>query len=143
MAYSIHIERASDGSRPALSIEEWSATAAKRGDLRIQDKLSATNPATGQVIEVPGPFWVWSGHSSAREVALRFAHGRVSTDRPDEETIDLMIVLAQELGAEVRGDEGEVYEATHLSITGNGPEGGAPRTAPARGGKKRPWWKLW
>jgi hypothetical protein len=57
-----------------------------------------------------GPYFaIWSGGSALPEPWLDLSNGCISTKNPDQPLIEKMLEIARQLGAQVQGDDGEVY----------------------------------
>ena len=100
MGYDLHITRRRDWSDTGLDIPatEWLSVVASDPELRLD---------TNQ-----GPcFAVWSGPSQHAAPWLDWRDGQIFTKNPDAPLIDKMIQLAQVLGANVQGDDGELYRS--------------------------------
>lgn len=99
MGYDLHITRRDDWSDEGSDItaEEWLQYV--RSDPEL--KITGTN----------GPCHaVWSGRSEHSEPWLDWASGQIYTKNPDSPLIDKMISIAEQLGATVQGDDGEIYD---------------------------------
>lgn len=129
MGYDLHISRREywhDEDGPEISLDEWQAYAAQRADLvpcPVRDAdgtVIADSGARGAfgVQSEPGEWWI-----------LDWSRGTVTTSRPPQDIIRIMVAMAQDLNARVLGDDDEDY----------GPDGEAvewPHAAPER---KRNW----
>ncbi len=115
MAYELHIER----KLRELTIAEWKAAVIQLDGIRLANtNSSAANPSTGEVISI-------SNHASAAEILLdsgqwvtffHFVRSQISfrATANIESASDLAHIaaakLAAALGAEIVGDEGEIYD---------------------------------
>lgn len=112
MGYDLHVHRREnwwDEHGEDITEADLEAVAGGRTDLKQVGSLSVTNPATGETITAPGPFWLWTGHPGVVEVPLALRDGRVVLKGPDDEMLAFLVELAQVIGARVQGDEGEFY----------------------------------
>lgn len=99
MGYDLHITRRKHWTAKGhdISSEEWLAVIAGDPELRLQPES--------------GPFFaLWSGPSKLTRPWLDWSNGQISSKNPDEALIDKMVDLAHRLGAQVQGDDGEVYK---------------------------------
>jgi len=120
VSYDFHIVRSKE--KP-ITNDEWKAfVASEPGEWRIEKELSATNPTTMEVITQQKkdgmPFTIWLGNPrrSPRGVTFDLSRGRVNIsghaiDTPDasDRTFAKLLAVAEKLGAQVVGDEGEAY----------------------------------
>jgi hypothetical protein len=109
MGDSVYLER-----RLAITRGEWDALVANDPEMKHVDAIEATNPKTGEVIRMGGGFDLWLGHPEmTKGVPLSWSAGKVSV-RPafdqDDPLWTKLRELAQKLGAEIKGEGGEVYE---------------------------------
>jgi hypothetical protein len=120
MSYDFHIVRSKE--KP-ITLAEWNAlVASEPGEWRIENDLTDTNPVTREDISQQkqdgSPYTVWLGapERSPHGVMFDLRRGRVNisghaiakTDATDR-TFSKLLAVAKKLGAEVIGDEGEVY----------------------------------
>ena len=99
MGYDIHITRASEWSQnesQQITLEEWLAVVRDDPDLVL-------DPQNG-----PG-FARWSGPSRYPDPWIAWSRGNLSSKNPDRAILGKMLQIANQLGAIVQGDEGEVY----------------------------------
>ena len=122
MGYSLHIELKNDEE---LDLEEWLEAVSETEGARPAgtDGHKAVNPATGETIKIAGsegdveiydpgenawqPLLHWNdrrGRASMNSRALPIVGGELVG--PVGETVK---ALAMRLGAQIRGDEGEIY----------------------------------
>ncbi|MGB8933276.1 MAG: hypothetical protein WCC48_18680 [Anaeromyxobacteraceae bacterium] len=107
MSYGVHIEREASPIRQ----EEWLAVLERDSEMRLEGTFDRTNPRTGEAIHMDAPgLAVWLSHPAGVRVLLDLRRGRISAGNPDKHTLAEMRELARQLGAHVRGDEGEGYE---------------------------------
>src|SRR5262249_40167098 len=105
MGYDLHITRAetwfeNEGHETQWS--EWHALIEDDPELR----LAGYN----------GPhFALWSGHSEDDEAWLDWSVGNTFTKNPDEHLLAKMLQIADRLGANLQGDDGEPYTEPRLS----------------------------
>jgi hypothetical protein len=120
MSYDFHVVRSKE--RPITNVEWDAFVASEPGEWRIEKELAATNPTTMEVIKRQNkdgmPFTIWLGNPerSPQGVAFDLSRGRVNIsghaiDTPDanDRTFAKLLAVAKTLGAQVVGDEGEVY----------------------------------
>jgi hypothetical protein len=99
MGYHVTILRSRARRQAPIARNEVEAAVAARSDLVATprgDELEITLPAEGG----SSPLLIWQD-------------GEVWTSNPDERTIQLMLELAEALGARVRGDELETYRTVN------------------------------
>lgn len=102
MGYDLHITRRKDWSAKGHHIraEEWLAYVKKDPELL----LSREN----------GPYFArWNGPSKYPDPWLDWHDGNIFSKNPDEPLIDKMVAIARDLGAQVQGDDGEIYNSGH------------------------------
>jgi hypothetical protein len=103
VGYDLHITRAKSwalNTKHRISAEEWLAYVEKDPELSLSRD--------------GGPYFAkWSGKSKLNEPWLDWHDGNIETKNPDEALIDKMVVIADELGATVQGDDGEIYRSGH------------------------------
>ena len=123
MGYEFHITRRKfwDDHGPAITADEWLEYL--RSDPEFKNDL-----ASGQY------FVQWTGPSNLAEPWLDWMDGEIFTEDPDRALVDKMIAIAQKLGAQVQGDEGEVYTDSSEIDDPDEPSG--------KSGKKTFWSKL-
>jgi hypothetical protein len=103
MGYDLHITRAEDwgeSEKTPITKEEWEAVIAADPELRLDpdndrfDRFQANwiDPASGE----ERGWFAWSD-------------GEISTKNPDRAQLAKMLQLAERLGAQVQGDDGEKY----------------------------------
>jgi len=99
MGYDLHIVRGLDHyENPAhqIAAEEWLAYIKSDPEL--------------QLANYNGPnFALWSGQSEYPDPWLDWFGGAIYSKNPDEAIITKMLQIAERLGAQVRGDDGEIY----------------------------------
>ena len=120
MSYDFHIVRSKENP---ITNDEWNAfVESEPGEWRIEKELSATNPTTKEVIKQQKNdgtlFTIWLGNPkrSPQGVAFDLSRGRVNisghaidTPNASDRTFAKILAVAKKLGAQVVGDEGEVY----------------------------------
>ncbi|MFN2565833.1 MAG: hypothetical protein ABR499_12625 [Gemmatimonadaceae bacterium] len=130
MPYHLHITRAADwmqSSELPITAAEWLKLVRTDSEL-IQDSLH-------------GPYFVRWARSEGPDRWLEWADGRINTRYPDGALLKKLVAIAEQLGAKVQGDGGEVYsgaepvdewsEANILPFT--------PRSVMLT--RRLPWWK--
>ena len=116
MGYSLHIEREGGG----ISLEEWIAAVEDIPEARIDSSaVEFVNPKTGEVMSFPGQAGdvavLFPDDESGWSKCISFSQGRGSfrasavTDRPGDPIRIVASKLAASLGAQIVGDEGEIY----------------------------------
>src|SRR5882724_9423816 len=99
MGYDLHIVRGGDYyDNPAhqISADEWQHYIESDAELTLAG--------------INGPhFALWSGKSEHPEPWLDWFEGAIYSKNPDAAIITKMLQIAQQLGAQVRGDDGEIY----------------------------------
>jgi hypothetical protein len=127
MGYDLHITRAeswADNEGAAITADEW--LAAVRADPEL-------TPAPEN-----GPYFVrWSGPSRYPDPWLDWSGGNVYTKYPDSALLRKMVRLAQQLGARVQGDDGELYTGDEPLDDYLRTAADAERPAPRRAS----WWR--
>ncbi len=132
MGYDLHITRAASWSENAgaeISSDEWLALVERDPELTLE-------PANG-------PFFArWAGPSRYPDPWLDWFSGNVYTKNPDSALLRKMVALAAALGAQVQGDEGEVYSGDEpldayrdAAVARGSVAGGAAASG------QRPWWR--
>lgn len=117
MAYSIHLRRDSGNH---ISDAEWKEAVRAHPLLRLQqnEALSVINPSTGAEIQSAsnlGDAEIWLDDSQTWVHAIRWRTGCATLkaprdfDEPDSFLRVLLRELAENLSAQVIGDEGEAY----------------------------------
>lgn len=96
MSYNVTIIRTGDGKRRPILREEVAGVVESRRELRATDGDGGTLDVTIRSRGEDSPVLVWQD-------------GEVWTRNPSVETLQLMIDLATQLDARVRGDELETY----------------------------------
>jgi len=108
MSYAIHISRA----HSPISAEEWQSLVKSDPLMRWESNFTVRNPRSGELIQVPGSYGVWARKDAAdrlHEVWFSYSRGRISVTDPESDVISRMKEIARQLGAELRGDDGEGY----------------------------------
>ena len=101
MGYDLHITRreswADEGDN--ITAEEWLTFVESDPDFRIATEFPMNGPY----------FAVMSNQDGSEEWWLDWRDGQIFTKYPEPELIDKMVAIAQQLGATVQGDDGEIY----------------------------------
>lgn len=134
MGYDVHITRKADWFEDEgadISLQEWLDIVESDEEFRL-DGFAETPTASGKPLRVESDgLAVWtaySGHTVGGNMAW-FLHsdGEVVVKNPDREILGKMCRVAESLGANVQGDDGERYDvATEPTATAS---------------KKGKWWK--
>ena len=99
MGYELHITRAdhwSENSDATIAADEWMAVVEADPELSLFPEN--------------GPYFAnWSGVSKLPEPWLDWFQGNIYTKHPDSALLRKMVQIAALLGAQVQGDEGEIY----------------------------------
>jgi hypothetical protein len=139
MGYDLHITRAEDWSsseETPIALEEWLAYIASDPEMRLDN--SAEVEVDGQVLRLESAgLAVWTafrGHDAGGNMAwFHYSDGNVDVKNPDREILGKMLQIADRLGANVQGDDGERYTRVE-DLPGDEPDQPAP---------PRPWWRFW
>ena len=101
MGYDLHITRATIWALNAqhpISAEEWLAYIEEDPELSLSPN--------------DGPHFArWAGESKYPDPWLDWDAGNIYTKNPDEALVEKMVASARALGAQVQGDDGEVYHS--------------------------------
>ena len=101
MGYDLHIVRGANRyENPAHQIpaDEW-------------QRYIKSDPELTLAPENGPHFALWSGPSEYPEPWLDWFQGTIYSKNPDSGIITKMLQIAQQLGAQVRGDDGEIYSS--------------------------------
>jgi hypothetical protein len=120
MGYDVHITRKKnwdgfgDEHGPEISADEWIALASADAEMRLDGFCEVRLPE-GKVFRLDHPsiaVWTaWSHHGEAGDMAWFHHHDdNVAVKNPDREIRRKMWRLAERLGANVQGDDGEYYD---------------------------------
>lgn len=110
MGYDLHITRKNnwfDEDGPSITEQEWRLAIEQDPELQL-DTDTCCSMSDGDYV-----FAAWNGVPGI----LGYYHGEIRTKNPDEALVRKMVAIARRLGAQVQGDDGEVYQ----------PDGTAPR----------------
>lgn len=118
MAYEIHIKR--KNGQP-IELDEWVKAVENVENVRSSHAATSvvTNPATGEQVSNPhmqGMAELFDLGSQSWIPMFRWFEGRISTraslafETYDSHQRSVMRALASQLGAQIVGDEGEIYE---------------------------------
>jgi hypothetical protein len=115
MGYDVHITRApdwSDSESAPITLDEWLAYVASDPEMRLAGLAEARSPK-GEVIRIEGKglsVWVaWPGEGRGEGHAwMDHRGGRIVAKNPDSAVLTKMCSIAEQLGARVQGDEGEI-----------------------------------
>ncbi|MEL6449428.1 MAG: hypothetical protein AAFQ62_15955 [Pseudomonadota bacterium] len=103
MGYDLHIEETEK------TLEDWLAYVDRSNSLELVEVATAKNPVTGQTITMGTLNSARAGNGAIFRGRVSEGALSISVSSPGEQTIQLMKVVAQELGGIVVGDEGEEY----------------------------------
>jgi len=142
MGYDVHITRAaewSDSEATPITLDEWLAYVASDPEMRLDGFAEARTP-NGVVIRIEGKgmsVWTaWPGEGRGDGHAWMDHHGgRIVVKNPDPTILRKMCSIAEQLGAQVQGDEGETYpDSMDPAHAAEDPDFESPPP-------KSPWWK--
>ena len=142
MGYDVHITRAeewSDSEATPITLDEWLAYVASDPEMRLDGFAEARTPK-GEVIRIEGKglsVWTaWPGEGRDEGHAwMDHRRGRIVVKNPDSAILKKMGSIAEQLGAQVRGDEGETYpDSADPDQVADEPDLEFPRA-------KSSWWK--
>lgn len=138
MGYDVHITLADDwgdSSNTPIALDRWLQYVESDPDMRLDGYAEASTPDGTLRYENEG-LAVWttfSGHDvNGNRAWFDYRDGRIVVKNPDDEILTKMISIANALGANVIGDEGERY-----------PEPDKPRAPEGTATPNRPWWRFW
>jgi len=125
MGYEVHIRRDETGP---ISLAEWSAHVEQADDLRMDGFAESTTPDGATIrIEEPG-IAVWTAQPDAAQGGwITFDDGEIVVNNPDAPMLGRMHEIAVALGAQMQGDDGELYDADGEPIEEERPSGGLLR----------------
>ncbi|MYM94055.1 hypothetical protein [Duganella vulcania] len=113
MGYDLHITKATEssrGSQKPISELEWKNAVAADGLLEMDTTATAINPRTHEIIQVSNPLMAsWTDPETNEKHYFSYRRGEISVRNPSENAIKKMKELASRFGAQVLGDEGEIY----------------------------------
>jgi hypothetical protein len=115
LGYELHITRKqgwSDEDGPIITQAEWEAYIASDPELRLDGYAEVTMPTGSKLRVTPPGIAVWTAHpdpSSGPAWITLGSSGNVRARNPDRALIRKMCQIAQQLGARVMGDDGEIY----------------------------------
>lgn len=103
-SYRLHIERQNQ-----ISESEWLSVCESDSSLTVHHVATATNPHTGEVIEIQTPnSCIWISPILRKKYYFTYSNGSITLGT-DKAQIKKAKKLARLLGAKVVGDEGEEY----------------------------------
>lgn len=116
MGYDVHVTRAKSwlesGADP-ISLDQWLAYVEADPEMRFDGYAEASLPDGHSLRVESDGLAVWTAYSGnggdANMAWFDWCRGRIVVKNPDEEIIGKMKRVAQDLGASVQGDEGELY----------------------------------
>jgi hypothetical protein len=109
VAYCIHVTRKYLANKKDISLEDWEKLVNHYPEMELQSSILGKDNSNGNTIEIGGDgSAVWS--RADRKTYFTFYDGVISTSETDPAVQHHMHYLAHYLEAEVRGDEGELYE---------------------------------
>lgn len=115
MSYGVHITRIHPATPEprTISLEEWLAYVNSDGEMSLKGHGRISSPK-GEVIESDAPGLAeWTDPLTGKKAYFDLARsGRVSVSSPSQATLVKMFKVAEGLGAVVRGDAGEYYDAS-------------------------------
>jgi hypothetical protein len=131
MAYELHIERLplnDEGEATPIPLEDWKAALSATEGVRLcpPGANTITNPKTGEVISIPrrdGDAEVYFPDEQTWRPVFRWFEGAASVNArfdPGDASHPVWVAavaLATQLGAVIRGDDGEVYDLQTGDVT--------------------------
>jgi hypothetical protein len=131
MGYEVHIHRADhwlESDSSPISLDEWSAYVEQADDLRMDDFAESTTP-DGATIRVDEPgIAVWTAQPDPAQGGwITFHEDQIVVNNPDAPMLRRMHEIALALGAQVQGDDGELYDAEGNPSVEERPSGGLLR----------------
>jgi len=115
MSYGVHIIRIHPATNEprTISLEEWLAYVSSDGELSLKGHARISSPK-GEVIEWDAPGSAeWTDPVTGKKAYFDLtSSGRVSVRSPSQATRVKMFKVAESLGAVVRGDANEYYDAS-------------------------------
>lgn len=144
MTYDLHITRRADWSDPdgpEITHADWLAYQSIDPTLEKDIEYeSSFDPAVASgAKESTHVVWTeWSGRNDGKEARLWLSHGNVMASDADAEFRQKMFLIADNLGAQLQGDRGEVYDSM-----GDPVKKGRKKKAKPETDTKRPWWRFW
>jgi hypothetical protein len=113
MGYDVHITKASEWSesvKSPITEEQWRAAVLADGELKMDGTVSATNPKTQEAVQVSNPLMAsWVDPKTKNKHYFYYSRGKITVKNPPDIAINKMTSVASKLGANVQGDEGELY----------------------------------
>jgi hypothetical protein len=112
MSYGVHIIRADRAVYPrTISLEEWLAYVNSDGEMTVKTHGGINSPKD-EVIDAP-ELAEWTDPLTGKKADFDLTRsGRVSVSSPSRATLIKMFKIADSLGAIVRGDGNEYYDAS-------------------------------
>ena len=142
MGYDVHITKAADwvdSSENPITLEEWLSFVENDPEMRHDGYAEAESPDGDMIRYENEGLSVWIRYTKHRYDGgmawFDYGEGNITVKNPDSEILAKMYKIAQEFGAIVQGDEGEIYDANGQS--------NCQETKDSIVTKKKPWWKLW
>ena len=116
MAYAVHITRCGpqvEGESRPITLEEWLAPVAADPEMRLKGNASI-NSRKGEIIRWNASGLAeWTDPDSGNKAYFDHAKpGEVLVGNPSQATLVKIFRVARSLGATVRGDGGEHYDAS-------------------------------
>ena len=128
MAYTLHIER-----NEPITLSSWKEAVSKTANIKLYEQatINSTNPKTGEIISIksnPGDVsvllktngFLGFGKKSSWENCIYFSNGRGTfnavkdIESPKNPLHRAAVALANELSAQILGDEGEILSLIHI-----------------------------
>lgn len=137
MGYDIHITRQENwfdqNNTKKISLDEWTAYVGNDPEMRLDNFAEATT-SSEEIIQIENNgLAVWTGYSgnglNNNFACFNYNNGNIICKNPDDEILSKMLNIAQQLGAKVQGDEGELYEQSTNKLSDRD--------------QQKPWWKFW
>lgn len=105
MAYEIQVSRV---NRTPITEAEWRAFVVSSPAFEVEEEVMTTLP-NGQILRMGSPGGArWTGGATPKHISWR--RGSLRLGRPDAEAFVILAELARVFGAQVVGEEGELYD---------------------------------
>ncbi|MBJ6367507.1 hypothetical protein [Snuella sedimenti] len=134
MGYELNIQKEEENNK--ISKQEWIDYMESDPEFERIEEISA-DLGDNEVLTIATPGGLWK--SDKGEIPFTFSekYGEITVKSPEHWIIEKMISIAQNLNAEVIGEEGEKYDEEYL----NDPFGNPFENESSSNEKK--WWQFW